>query len=257
MTSRVKRIIIWFLGFFYLFPFGYLLLLSLSGTWRFPRMLPAELTLQHWQQILSVQGDITESFLLTITISVSVAFMSTAAGFLTSKAIAQHRFRKTFMLMSYFPFILSPVIYAACIYYYFIKFDLSGNIMGVILGQLIIAYPYAVIIFSGFWNKRLNSMENLVSTLGGSSFQAYMRVLLPMAKGMLLICFFQTFLISWFEYGLTVIIGVGKVQTLTLKVYQYINDANIYYAALSSCLLILPPVILIFINNKFVMKNKI
>ncbi|MEO1805346.1 MAG: ABC transporter permease, partial [Bacteroidota bacterium] len=60
--------------------------------------------------------------------------------------------------------------------------------------------------------------------------------------------------ISWFEYGLTTLIGVGKIQTLTLKVYQYVNEANIYFAALASCLLFLPPLILIWVNKRFVFR---
>ena len=95
-------------------------------------------------------------------------------------------------------------------------------------------------------------MEQLVATLGGNTWQTYTRVLLPMAKGALLVCFFQTFLISWFEYGLTRLIGVGKVQTLTLKVFQYVNEANIFYAALASILLAMPPILLLWINKKFV-----
>ncbi len=99
-------------------------------------------------------------------------------------------------------------------------------------------------------------MEQLVQTLGGNRWQSYRRVLLPMAQGLLLVCFFQTFLISWFEYGLTTLIGVGKVQTLTLKVFQYINEANFYNAALSSSLLVLPPIILLYFNKKYLFKKR-
>lgn len=98
----------------------------------------------------------------------------------------------------------------------------------------------------------MRSMEQLVATLGGNTWQTYIKVLLPVAKGALLVCFFQTFLISWFEYGLTTIIGVGKVQTLTVKVFQYISEANIFYAALASCLLVAPPIVLLWINKRFV-----
>jgi putative spermidine/putrescine transport system permease protein len=160
------------------------------------------------------------------------------------------------MRLSYFPFVLSPVIYAAVLYNYFIRLGLSGNILGVILGQLLIAYPYAVILFNGFWNNRMQDIEKLVQTLGGNRWQTYKRVLLPMAQGFLLVCFFQTFLISWFEYGLTTIIGVGKVQTLTLKVFQYINAANFYNAALCSSLLVIPPIILLYINKRYLFQRR-
>jgi putative spermidine/putrescine transport system permease protein len=68
----------------------------------------------------------------------------------------------------------------------------------------------------------------------------------------LLIAFFQSFLISWFEFGLTNYIGGGQVQTLTLRVYQYIGEANIHLAALSSLLLVIPPLILLWLNKRFI-----
>jgi len=256
MIYSRRKLIKGLLSLLLLFPFIYLALLSVAGRWPFPDIVPPSLTLQNWINVFLVEGDLSYSFGISVLISLSVAFTATICGFVTSKFIAYSRSREKLMLLSYFPFILSPVIYAACIYYYFIYMDLSGNITGVIIAQLIIAYPYAVIIFSGFWSRRLRSMENLVTTLGGSNLQAYIKVLLPQAKGMLLICFFQTYLISWFEYGLTTIIGVGKVQTLTIKVFQYISEANIYYAAIAACLLILPPAFLLYVNKRFLFKTQ-
>jgi len=255
MTSKLKYGLLAGIALLFLFPFAYLVLLSLARHWAFPSVWPTHVSLDNWRLLFSAQSGMLYSFGISVLISMIVAFFSTMTAFITSKYIAYNPYRRSLMLLSYFPFILSPVIYAGCIYFFFIKMNLSGTIPGVMLAQLIIAYPYAIIIFSGFWSDRLKSMEKMVITLGGNKWQAYTQVLLPAARGMLLVCFFQTYLISWFEYGLTSIIGVGQVQTLTIKVFHYINEANIYQAALASCLLILPPVILLYINKSFVFKT--
>jgi len=251
MISRVNKSVIWTVIAILAFPFLFLFILSLAGSWAFPLVLPASWSLQTWQSLIQLDSPVTQSLGISLLISLSVATISTGLGFITSKVIAFHPWRNQLTILSYFPFILSPVIYAACVNYFFIVFGLSGNISGVILGQLIIAYPYSVILFSGFWNNRMRRMEQLVYTLGGSSWQTYRDVLLPMAKGMLLVSFFQTYLISWFEYGLTTIIGVGKVQTLTIQVYQFVVEANIFYAALSSFILIVPPAIMLYANKRY------
>lgn len=240
----------------FVFPVAYLLVLSLADSWIFPQLLPEALTVKRWGALFGGTNNLLGSLLLSLIIAFTVATISTICGFFTSKHLAYHRNRSLWMRLSYFPFVLSPVIYAAVLYYYFIRFGLSGNILGVILGQLLIAYPYSVILFSGFWSKRMQLIEKLVQTLGGNRWQTYRRVLLPMAQGLLLVCFFQTFLISWFEYGLTTIIGVGKVQTLTLKVFQYINEANFYNAGLSSSLLVLPPIILLYFNKRYLFQKR-
>jgi putative spermidine/putrescine transport system permease protein len=48
------------------------------------------------------------------------------------------------------------------------------------------------------------------------------------------------------------LIGVGKVQTLTVRVFEYVNEANSYLAALSGVLLFVPPLLLLYVNKRFV-----
>lgn len=255
-TAKPRYFLAKALAVTFLFPVAYLLGLSLAESWLFPSVFPASFTAERWNSLLAGSSGLFQSLILSLTIALSVAFISTLSGFYSSKHLAYHPKRGLWMRLSYFPFVLSPVIYAAVLYYFFIRTGLSGNFVGVILAQLLLAYPYSVILFSGFWSENTRQIEKLVQTLGGNRWQTYRRVFLPMARGLILVCFFQTFLISWFEYGMTTIIGLGKVQTLTLKVFQYINEANFYNAALSSSLLVLPPVILLYFNKKYLFKKR-
>lgn len=238
-------------------PLVILGLLSISKGWYFPDVLPQQFTMEYWGRLFSSQSGLGNSFLLSIGIAIPVALVSTLAGYFTSKQIAYHAKGNQLILLAYLPFSMAPVIYAACVHYFFIHADLDGNVLGVMLGQFIITYPFAVLVLIGHWNQNMKSLEELVQTLGGNKLQTFTKVMLPMSKGILLVCFFQTFLISWFEYGLTSVIGVGKVQTLTIQVYRYIGEANIYQAALSSCLLMLPPVILLWLNKKYIFTKPI
>lgn len=238
-----------------LFPFAFLLALSFGQNWRFPAVLPATWTTDNWHFLLAAQSDLGQSLLRSLGISVGIATVATGLGFFTAKHIAYHRLRARWLTVAYFPYVFAPVILAATLQFYFIRLGLAGKVGGVLLAQLFIVYPFGVILFTGFWNERMRAMEQLSATLGGNGWQTFRRVLLPAAKGALLVCFFQTFLISWFEYGLTTLIGVGKVQTLTVKVFQYIGEANIFYAALASVLLVLPPVVLLWVNKQVLFKT--
>lgn len=238
-----------------LFPFLYLLVLSLAAAWPFPSLWPEAFSISLWARLVGGSGAIGQSFLLSCGISVGVAALSTAAGYVTGKFIAYHPARRTLLLLAYVPFIMSPVILGTCLMYLYLKAGLTGSAAGVVLAQTMFAYGFAIVFFSAFWSPRVKALEELVYTLGGSRRQAYLEVLLPVSKGMLLICFFQTFLISWFQYGLTLLIGSGKVQTLPVKVYDYVNEANIFYAALAGCLLVLPPAVMLWANKRYVFKQ--
>lgn len=236
-------------------PIMLLVVLSFSKNWTFPSLLADSYTTVAWEDLFKRGSPVRESLFSSIFISLLVGMAATCMGFFTSRTIAYHRHRRALMFLAYLPFVLSPVILAVCLKFYFIKLNLAGNIFGVVLAQLIIAFPYSIIFFMGFWNQQLKDYAAVAATLGSKEKIIFWRVIIPLSKPLLIICFFQCYLISWFEYGLTSVIGYGKVQTLTVKVYQFLTEANTFYAALSCCLLILPPVLLLWLNKRIILKQ--
>ncbi len=225
-----------------------LLMLSVGREWLFPAILPGSFTFRNWADLLKGGGDLGSGLVLNLILSAVVAVLATGLGFLTARLVQN----RSVLLLAYLPYALSPVVYAVLLYVFFIRLGLSGNVAGVVLGQLLLAYPFAVIFFRSFWGLQATRYEQLALTLGCTPWQALRKVLIPVARPALVICFFQTFLISWFEFGLTNLIGIGKVKTLTVQVFVYIQEANIHYAALAALLLVIPPVVLLLANRRFV-----
>ena len=255
MIFKKRNITLGLLALVFLTPIVTLFFISFSREWRFPDLLPRQFTLENWIELFASKSNIGVSLIISTGIALAVAVLATLFGFIVSGYVAYHKYRKQLLMLTYFPFALSPVIFALCLKFYFIKMGLIGNLQGIILAQLIIAFPYSVIFFTGFWNQRIKQFQDLVATLGGNTSIAFRKIIMPLAKNLLLVCFFQCFLISWFEFGLTQIISYGKVETLTIKVFQFVSEADIFYAALSCCLLILPPVVLLWFNKKFIIQK--
>jgi len=226
------------------------LVLSLGRQWIFPNLFPQELSFLNWETIQNTETDFLMVFVRSLLISITVSFVVTGFSFLISKSIAYSKFKTAFLFLAYIPYLLSPVIMAVLFHYFFIISNLTGTIFGVLIAQFLVALPFGIIIFSSFWNQNIKAIEQLSYNLGSSSKQTYLKVLLPISKNTLLLCFFQIFLISWFEYGLTNLIGTGKIKTLTISVFKFINEANIFYASFASILLVIPPIILVYINKK-------
>lgn len=238
-------------------PFIFLLGLSLARNWKYPEIVSNYIGFANWAEILGQSSGLGSSLMLSLFISLTVAVLATSVGFIISRYVQYDKRRHFWSLITYFPYVLAPVVFGACLSYYFLKLGVFGTTIGVVLAQFIIAFPYAVIFFTPVWGKKLKQYEELSATLGSQSFQIFKNVSIPMSKGMIMICFFQTFLISWFEYGITSIIGVGKVQTLTVKVFLFIKESNFYFGAMSCCLLMIPPLILLYVNKKYVYNQMI
>ncbi len=251
----MRRVAIVLLALLFSLPFVYLLALSLASEWRFPLLLPGGWTLAHWTDLGSTGGNWAASAFTSLALATTVGLMATGIGFFTAWRLTGHPKRQIFLHLAYLPYAFSPVIYAHCLKFFFNVSDLSGTFPGVLLAQFILAYPFAILLFFNHFDSSLRAMEDLTYTLGGSARTAFWRVLVPVSRATLLVCFFQTFLISWFDYGLTSVIGLGQVRTLTIAVFQYIGEANQYVAALASCLVCLPPLILLWLNQRFVFRQ--
>lgn len=193
-----------------------------------------------WAAFWRADPGLTGSLAVSLAISTMVALMATAVGWTAGRFVAYHRRRRALLLLAYVPFVISPVVAGVCLLYFYIRIGLSGGVTGVVAAQLLFAMGFAIVFFQGFWNEEKRALEDLARTLGSTPAQIYGRVLLPISRPMLMLCFFQTFLVSWFQYGLTLLIGSGRVRTLPLKVYDYLGEANVAYAALGSCLLVAP-----------------
>lgn len=251
-----KILLVCFLGLLVL-PFAYLSLLSFATGWRFPALSPEGLSIKNWRSALAIGAGVGTALLRSILLSGAVAAVVTGGGFLLGKAIAAHPARARWQAMAYLPYAFSPVIYAYCLQFFFLKTNLSGALTGVWIAEILLLLPFGVLFFSNYWDARLQSMEQLVRTLGGQTRDVWLRALIPVSKTALLTVFFQSFLLSWFDYGLTSVIGLGQVRTLSIQVWQYIGEANPFFAAIGSCLLIFPPVVLLMLNKRIVFRETI
>ncbi|PWN05327.1 ABC transporter permease [Rhodohalobacter mucosus] len=250
-----KLTVLLFLLLSFLVPVATLLYLSFSVQWYYPSIIDHPFTTEHWTWYLSGGSELLRSTVLSVLLSITVSALSVICGFFASRAIAYYTRSRWWVVSAYFPYVIAPVVLAVMLNYYFLQLQLSGTVGGVIIAQFLITFPYAIIFFYGFWNTEMRNLEGLVSTMGGSFFTIVKHALFPSARGLLTICFFQCYLISWFEYGLTQFIGVGKVQTLTVMVYRYVSEANPYLAALAGVLLVIPPVLLLITNRKYLLQN--
>ncbi|MEM8963249.1 MAG: hypothetical protein AAGD38_17320 [Acidobacteriota bacterium] len=142
------------LGVACLVPLIYLFVLSLAERWTVPDVLPPSLSGDRWLNLLGGRGELVDSLVLSLAISLSVAVFATAGGYLTSRAIAYSQHRDRLLLLAYVPFAFSPVVLGTCLLFLFIRLGLVGTVVGVVLAQSLFAYGFAIVFFMGWWTPR-------------------------------------------------------------------------------------------------------
>ena len=251
----MKRIGYLLTASFLLLPLLTIGYLSVTTLWTFPKQWQGPFTMQYWSGLFQSGNALAASLALSLGVSITIAGSATVFGFVVSKQLAFGAKTGRLLRLAYFPYLIAPVVFGSMLQFYFVRLGLTGSIAGVWLAQVLFVFPYGLLFLSTFWNDRLKQTAFQATTLGASNWQLYRSVLIPMARPWLFICFVQCFLISWFEYGITQLIGVGKVPTLTIRTMQYVREADPHQAALASCLMVLPVLLLLVVNQRLFLKR--
>lgn len=231
-------------------PFALLVMLSFARSWRFPALWPQAWQVDQWLVLGAQWHALGAIALRSLALSLSVGLLATVAGFFTSHAIAARRHARHWLALALLPFALPPVVYALCLGQAFATLDLGGRYVGVMLAQFPFAYAYAVLLCHGYWTCHTRELAELAHALGARPAQIWQRVHLPLAYALLGVCLFQTSLMSWFDFALVRIIGAGRVETLTLTVFDYLTAGDLRQASAAALLLTVPPVLALAISPR-------
>ncbi|MGA8258057.1 MAG: ABC transporter permease subunit, partial [Nocardioides sp.] len=122
---------------------------------------------------------------------------------------------------------------------------LSDTVAGVVLVQLMPTVPYAAILLTAAFATLDPDLERQARALGAGPVRTLTAVSLPLLRPAIVTTFLLTFLISWSEYVLTLLVGGGRVATLPLLLFAAIGSSDRTAAAALGLLVVLPPVLLV------------
>jgi putative spermidine/putrescine transport system permease protein len=233
----------------WLFPVVHLIVLSLADSWLPGTLLPVNWHFSRWTHVLDGTSALTLAALRSLFLSVLVASVSTVLGFAASRTVAESRKRGLWISFSYLSFAFSPVIFGSCFSVWALRLGMSGTFLGVFSVHTCISSALALLILYPAWTPEKLAFASVAQTLGASPLQIWWRVLLPLFRPLLGACWVNVFFLSWMQYGLTLVVGAGKVKTLPLAVYDFLFEADTGYAAVAALLLLLPICLTVFVRG--------
>lgn len=245
----MQRLLAWLLSLVLVLPLATLAVLSVARQWRYPALWPSTYDDRHWQLLFRLDGALPETLLRSLGIATAVALLGTAGGLFTSERIARHPERSRLLAFAVLPFAVSPVVLALSLQDAVLRLQLAGTVIGVILAQTLFAYAYATLLLNTLWTVKMHGLSELAASLGASRRQIWTQVRWPVGGGIIGVCLFQTFLMSWFDFALARLIGSGQVMTLPVQVFDYFGAGDLRLAAAAGLLLMLPPMLMLVMNR--------
>jgi multiple sugar transport system permease protein len=192
---------------FCLFPFYWLVNTSLKTgpDLSSASLLPPNPTLKNYQSIFQ-NGDFTKALRNSAIVAFSTTVLALIVGSFCAYAIARLRFGGKALLLGLILSITTfpGIAIAAPIFKLWTDIGLYNTLIGLIIPYLTFALPLAIYILVSFFREIPRDLEEAAMVDGATHFQAFRKVVLPLAAPGLATAGILTFIFAWNEFLLAI-----------------------------------------------------
>ena len=209
--------------------------------WAWPSLIPQVFSLRALESVFRDREELVQLFVSSMGISLVVAFLSIVIGVMTARALECYEFfgKRVFSFLSLLPFLVPGTVFVMGVQILFIKINLSGTVVGVILVHLICSLPYAILLLQDGTRAIGTRLEEQARVLGANPWKAFFKVTLPNLLPVILSAFSMAYIVSFSQYFLTLMIGGGRVKTFSIVMVPYLSGGERNLASVYSMIFLL------------------
>ena len=241
-----------------LIPYAYIIATAFKGPGEVfeTRWLPEKISLQAWIDVFEIfafHQFLFNSLIAGLGSALLAVVISLPGAYIFARK--KFRFRETFFYLIVgtlvFPFILLIVPLTII----WIKVGLFNTFLGLWLAFQIFAVPYCVWILRGFFAQLSPHLEEAAMVYGCTQFQAFYKVMVPLAKPVVISVLFLSFLYGWSDFLFSNMLTTGGgPQTASVAIYiATAGGERIEWEMLAAMTLIagVPPVAVYMLAQKY------
>ncbi|MGX7108078.1 ABC transporter permease [Facklamia miroungae] len=214
-----------------LLPIVILLVWAFAARWPWPQLLPQFFSLRGIESLISQPDHLIKLILSSTLISSLVAILSCIIALMTARAfvISKGHLKRVIVLSISLPFLIPIIVFATGIHQKMLEWGLANTTTGIILVHLVYSLPYASYLIIDAYQAVGIKLEEQAWLLGADKWGAFRKIVFPQLLPVLSTSLAISFVVSFSQYFLTLMIGGGQVQTLSIIIYPYLqrNDRTI------------------------------
>ena len=222
------------------------------GVFRWPKSIwPTDLSFAAMSQFLAIEGVFNALLNSLIAAGLTMVF-SIALGAPAGYALARYTFRgqNAYRLLVLLTRAFPLAILALPLTVSFIRFGLYDTPFGVSLIHTVLALPFAALVTQSLFMGIPREYEEAAWVFGCTRFQAFLKVILPLALPGLAATAIFAFVISWNEVFAASILTVRE-RTLTAYLLRMLAESPLHYRFAGGFILIIPSVLFIFAVRRY------
>ena len=197
---------------------------SVAGLWQFPDALPAEITGQTWMNAAPRLARPLETTLLAGVLSTAIATLLTLLCLIRENETGRIAGRGALALI-YLPLIVPQVAFLFGLQLLLIRGGASG-LPSLVIAHLVFVLPYVFLSLSDPWRAYDRRYEAVAAGLGKDRLTTLLRVRVPMLMRAILTAAAVGFAVSVGQYLPTLLIGVGRLTTITTEAVALASGGN-------------------------------
>ena len=251
-----SRILLWGIAFLILVPLVPIIIWSFTARWFWPNLLPNEWGTRGWEVVFSPYSQVLDSIWITLVLGIITVILTTLVSLPAAKAIGQNEFRgKGFLeTMILAPYLVSPTAVAFGLYSIFIRLGLQGTVLGVAIAMLIPTTPLMLRLLISVFESFDPEYEEQARALGAGPVRVLIHVTIPMILPGIIAGSFFTFLGSINAFFYPFLIGAGKVNVLSVLLYNFMGSGGYDFpvVAVISILLAIPGILFLLFAERLI-----
>jgi arabinogalactan oligomer/maltooligosaccharide transport system permease protein len=197
--------------------------------------LPREITLQNFRDVIGAHdaaGHWLFGHQLVNSLAVSIATTIVGVALACSAAYALSRFRfpgrgtslQAFLVSQMFPGVVTLIP----LYVLMDRLGLLNRLSGLVLVYATTAIPFCVFMLKAYFDTLPRELEEAVLLDGGTRFDAFFRVALPLARPAIAVTALFSFLTAWNEYIVAATFMNDPLSyTLPVQLQRYVGDYSV------------------------------
>ncbi len=205
--ARGKRTLLWvavvLIMLFCLFPFYWLINTSLKtgSDLSSAELVPPNASLKNYESIFA-DSNFTTALKNSVIIAGTTTILALLIGSFAGYALARLRFRFKFLILAIVLSITTfpPIAIAAPVFKLWTDIGLYDTYPGLVLPYLTFALPLTIYILASFFKEIPRELEEAALVDGATHFQAFRKVVVPLAAPGLVTAGLLAFIESWNQF---------------------------------------------------------
>lgn len=206
-----------------------LALWSVAKGWPFPNAMPDALSLAGWRQALprlaaplgATLALGAASSLIAVTLAVLCLMREDETRASGRGLSARHA-----LALLYLPLLVPQAAFLFGLQLLGVTFNLDGRFASVLVVHLVFVTPYVFLSLSDPWRALDRRHDAIAAALGHGRWRSFLHVRGPMLLSALLSALALGFAISCAQYLATVLVGAGRIPTITTEAVALASGGN-------------------------------